>query len=81
MCGFIVECARKFFEEFNSKACVDKFTTDQILPYLALAKGESSFTASEISKHTKTNMWVIENLLDRKFTVRRENLRFLIDIK
>ena len=40
-----------------------------MLPYIALAEGESVFLAREISEHAKTNMWLIEQFLDVKFAV------------
>jgi RNA 3'-terminal phosphate cyclase (ATP)/RNA 3'-terminal phosphate cyclase (GTP) len=55
--------------EMNAKGTLDIHATDQILPFLALAKGESTFYTREISNHTKTNMWIIERFLDTKFTI------------
>jgi len=63
------EAARMFLDEFNSNACLDSHAADQVLPYLALAGGESSFTVSRVSKHTETNIWVINQFLDRSIDV------------
>lgn len=63
------EAARMFLDEFNSDACLDSHAADQVIPYLVLAGGESSFTVSRVSKHTETNIWVIKQFLDRRIDV------------
>jgi len=48
-------------EELKSmmgKKGIDKYLADQIIPYVAIAGGR--IMASEISKHTKTNIWVCQ---------------------
>jgi len=79
------EAALELLKEQKSNTCLDKYSADQILPYLALAKGRSQITVSEITNHVKTNLWVIEKLaqyrneisstefLDGKFEI-KENL-------
>ncbi len=66
-------CAEDLAETVDSGASVDEHMLDQILPYMALAKGGSSVLAEEVSGHAKTNMLVIEQLLDRRFSVKRMN--------
>ncbi len=61
------EAALELLKEQKSNACLDKHLADQILPYMALAKNKSSVTASEITNHCRTNIWVIEKFLDKKF--------------
>lgn len=63
------EVALELLKEQKTGACLDKKLADQILPYLALAQGKSSVIVSEITNHSKTNMWVIEKFLDGKFEV------------
>jgi len=67
------EAAFELLKEQKSGACLDKHLADQILPYLALARGKSEITVSEITNHCKTNIWVIEKLLEGKFEI-KENL-------
>jgi len=67
------EAALELLEEEKSGACSDKYSADQILPYLALVKEKSSVTASKITDHCKTNIWVIEKFLDGKFEI-KDNL-------
>jgi len=60
-------------ETIRSGATVDQHMVDQILPCMALAEGPSAILAEEITGHAETNMWVIEEFLGKKFTMRRSN--------
>jgi RNA 3'-phosphate cyclase len=57
----------------KSDSTVDEFMSDQILPYLAMAQGESMIIAPKITSHAQTNIWVIEKFMNVKFTVFRMN--------
>ncbi len=61
------EAGLELLQEQKSGACLDKYSADQILPYMALAQGKSQVSVSEITKHSQTNIWVIEKFLDGKF--------------
>jgi RNA 3'-terminal phosphate cyclase (ATP) len=63
------EAADEFIKYYKSKACIEKHLADQLILYMALAEGISSFT-SEISNHVLTNIWVVEQFLPVKFTVK-----------
>ena len=67
------EAAEELKKLIKSNAGVDSHLADQILPFMALAKGKSKFTCIELTNHAKTNMWVIEKFLDRKFVVEEKN--------
>jgi RNA 3'-terminal phosphate cyclase (GTP) len=67
------EAALELLKEQKSEGCLDKHLTDQILPYLALAGGKSRVSASEITEHCQTSIWVIEKFLDGKFEI-KDNL-------
>lgn len=49
-------------------AC-DRHLADQILIYLALAQGPSSFTTEAVTSHLITNIWVIEQFLGPTFAI------------
>ena len=51
------EAAQNLIEEIDSKASLDKYMADQIVPYLALAGG--SVLVSEITQHAKTNVDIV----------------------
>ena len=61
------EAAHDLLREVNSGACVDKHMADQLIPFLGLFGG--SFITSEITDHTKTNIWVTEKFVKKKFKI------------
>ena len=63
------EAANLLKKQMESGATVDEWMSDQILPFLALAKGKSEFITSELTKHAETNMWAIKKFLDVEFKV------------
>ncbi|KPJ73238.1 hypothetical protein AMJ48_02115 [Parcubacteria bacterium DG_74_1] len=63
------EAALELLKEQKSGTCLDKYLADQILPYLALLPGKSQVACSEITKHSRTNIWVIEKFLDGEFEI------------
>jgi RNA 3'-terminal phosphate cyclase (ATP) len=54
----------------TSGAAVDRHLADQMLIYLALAQGPSSFTTEAVTSHLLTNVWVIEQFFGPIFEVR-----------
>ncbi|NOZ67736.1 MAG: RNA 3'-phosphate cyclase [Deferribacteres bacterium] len=61
------EAAEEFLDFHNTRACLDPYLSDQIVIYLSLAREKSSFTASRITRHLMTNLWVIEKFLDIRY--------------
>ena len=59
------EAAAALADEIASGAAVDVHAADQILPYLALADGPSSFTVREVSGHLRSMAWLIGQILGR----------------
>ena len=77
------EAAQLLGKQLESKACLDRWMADQIVPYMAIAaaKGEnerqngvqsfsSAVSVSEITKHALTNIWVTEKFLPVRFSVK-----------
>jgi len=56
----------------ESDGCIDPYLADQLVPFLALAKGNSSFTSTRITEHLLTNLWVIEHFFDLKISTSGE---------
>lgn len=50
----------------KSDGCINFHLSDQLAPFMALAKGNSSFTTTKVTDHLLTNLWVIEQFLDIK---------------
>ncbi len=56
------ETAEYFVHVLNSKATLDKFMADQIIPYFALAEGKSKAIIHEITDHVESNIKIVKML-------------------
>ena len=64
------EAVNEFLKYYKTKMAIEKHLGDQLILYMALAKGRSSFTVSEISSHLLTTIWVAEQFLPVKFEIK-----------
>ncbi|EIM82576.1 RNA 3'-terminal phosphate cyclase [Stereum hirsutum FP-91666 SS1] len=53
-------------------SCTDEWLQDQVVLFMALAEGESVVRTGELTLHTKTAIWVVEQMTDAKFTIEEE---------
>ena len=60
---------RELRADLEAGATADVHAADQLLVYLALAGGESWFTAREVTSHAETAMWLIGRFLPVRFAV------------
>ena len=67
------EAALNLIYEYQNNAVVDRYTADQLLPYMAIA-GHGRIKTSEITNHIKTNAWIIEKFLDVKFKIKENTI-------
>lgn len=67
------ESAKSLIKSIESKAALDKFMSDQIIPFIALADFESRITVEDITQHCLTNIKVCEDLLGVRFEIDHEN--------
>lgn len=63
------DACSELFQFVSSDAAVDEHLADQFILYMALAKGRSSIVAERITRHLKTNIWVVEQFLPVTFQV------------
>jgi RNA 3'-phosphate cyclase len=63
---------REIAADLASGAALDMRAADQVLVYLAMARGRSSFTARSVSSHAATAMWLIPQFLPVRFAVQAE---------
>lgn len=61
--------ADNIIRELDSKAAVDIYLADQLIPYMAIAKS-GSFTTRELSLHAKTNIRVSEQFTEVRFDIK-----------
>lgn len=55
--------AKQLLEDLNSGATLDRFATDQIVPFAALAEGGSRFCVPAETDHLLTNAWLARMFL------------------
>ncbi|MEM1990866.1 MAG: RNA 3'-terminal phosphate cyclase, partial [Candidatus Bathyarchaeia archaeon] len=67
------EAVKGLLEEINAKATVDIHLADMLIPYVALAKGESVYLTRIISDHLESNIWLAEEILGVKFQIDKVN--------
>ena len=65
------EAAGKLLAELKSGAAVDRHLADNLIPFLALAGG--TIKVSEITPHTLTNIYAVEQFLGKCFEIDKEN--------
>lgn len=70
--------AKELMEDFKKGACVDRWATDQLLPFLALAAGKSELAIPELTSHAETNIWVIRKFLPAEFRVEKRDGRLFL---
>ncbi|MFC1630025.1 RNA 3'-terminal phosphate cyclase [Patescibacteria group bacterium] len=71
------EAALEMLKEAKSEGSLDKQTVNQILPSLALAPKKSRVSVSEITDCYKTTMWVIEQFLNGKFSIKKNVIQWI----
>jgi len=57
----------ELMSDLKAHVSLDIHASDQVLIYGALAKGESRFSAREVTDHALTTMWLLERFLAVKF--------------
>lgn len=68
------EAASEFAAYHSSGACLDRHMADQLVLYLALAKGQSKFTTEEITGHLRTNLTVLKMFLPISYGIESGNV-------
>ena len=67
-----IDAASDLVQVMDSGSTLDVHTADQLLPYMAMADGDSAFTVSRISRHLLSQMDTLETFLDVRFGVERK---------
>ncbi len=65
------EAAEKLLNELSVKPTVDVYLADMLIPYMALARGKSAILARTITEHIEANIWLMEKMLNVKFTIQK----------
>jgi len=65
------EAAEKLVRVLRSRAPVDPHALDNVVIYMALARGRSVATSNEMTLHAETAVWLCSQLTGARFTVDR----------
>jgi RNA 3'-terminal phosphate cyclase (ATP) len=66
-----MEAATILANEIESGAAVDPYMCDQLITFMALSEGPSVITTGSVTSHAVTNMWIMEKMTGRRFTVEK----------
>lgn len=64
------KAAELLLQEICSEATLDRFASDQLIPFMALA-GDSTFIVREITSHSRTNMELVSIFLGKRFEIKK----------
>ncbi|KAF9532406.1 RNA 3'-terminal phosphate cyclase [Crepidotus variabilis] len=69
------EAANELLKALDNQGCVDEHLQDQIIMFMALAEGKSEVRCGKdgLALHTKTAIWLAEQLTDAKFDIEEES--------
>jgi len=63
------EACNALVDFLESDGVIEQYLADQLVLPMALAKGESRFTTSQITRHLTTNIWLVQQFLPVQFEV------------
>ena len=63
----------------HSRGVIDMHLADQLVLYMALARGHSTLITERITEHLLTNIWVIEQFLPVTFDIEKETGKIEVD--
>jgi RNA 3'-terminal phosphate cyclase (ATP) len=66
--------AKQLLDDLASGATLDRFAADQIIPFAALAAGESRFIIPTVTDHVLTSAWLAEVFLDAHVSIEGQRL-------
>lgn len=58
------EAARQLLREIDAGADLDIHAVDQLIPYMALADGETRFRCRRLTGHAETELWLLQQFMD-----------------
>jgi RNA 3'-terminal phosphate cyclase (ATP) len=72
------EAVKNLLSEIWAGATMDVHLADMIIPYMALAKGESEYLARMITDHIESNLWLASTILGADFKVEKKGKLFQV---
>jgi len=74
------DAAKNLEAEIRHGVSLDIHAADMIIPYLALAEGDSKFTLREQSGHFTSVQWLVRHFVDTEFKVDPKGNIFLVSV-
>ncbi|XP_071328928.1 RNA 3'-terminal phosphate cyclase [Trachinotus anak] len=80
-----IEAAEMLLRNIRHNGCVDEFLQDQLIIFMALAKGTSRIRTGAVTLHTQTAIHMAEQLTQAKFTITKcenelsSNVNYIIE--
>jgi RNA 3'-terminal phosphate cyclase (ATP) len=66
------EAVNSLKDYLEAEGCVDPYLADQLIPFMAVANGNSSFTTTRVTGHLLTNLWVIQHFKNVRISMTGE---------
>lgn len=66
--------ARQLLEDLQTGASIDRYASDQIIPFAALANGASEFRIPSVSEHIESSSWLSHEFLGAEIKVEGREL-------
>ncbi|XP_073816316.1 RNA 3'-terminal phosphate cyclase-like [Musca autumnalis] len=67
------KAGRELAQLITQQVCVDQYVQDQLIIYMALAKGQSRILTTPLTNHTKTAIYVAEKMCGARFVEEKIN--------
>ena len=66
--------ASQLLEDVQTGATLDRYASDQIIPFAALAAGESRFRIPRVTEHIESNAWLSREFLGAEIQIHEHDL-------
>jgi RNA 3'-phosphate cyclase len=73
------DVAKSLLSSIKSGKAYDKRMSDQIIPFIALAKGRSEITVEDLTEHVRSNILVTEKFLGVKFEIDEKKRKIAVE--
>ncbi len=67
------EAVKNLLDEIQAEATADVHLADMLIPYVALAEGESTYSTRFITDHIESNLWLASEILGVSFEVKKHD--------
>lgn len=74
------EAAEALVAELDANACLDVHAADQILIYLVQSPEASVFRVREVSRHLRTQGWLLEKFTGREMSIEPDGGRWRVEV-